>query len=99
MGEIANEIKVTFGALEAARADVAGTATRISGRLEELERFLAPLVATWEGEAATEYRIKQRQWDTAAAELAAVLAQIGVALGAANESYRQVEQVNAARWR
>ena len=94
-----SEIKVTFGALEAARADVGGTATRITGQLEELKRFLAPLVASWEGQAATEYQAKQRQWDTAAADLAAVLAQIGVALGTANESYRQVEQTNAARWR
>ncbi|MHA6624548.1 WXG100 family type VII secretion target [Pseudonocardia sichuanensis] len=94
-----SEIKVTFGALEAARADVGGTATRISERLEELKRYLAPLVASWEGQAATEYRERQGQWDAAAADLAAVLAQIGVALGTANESYRQVEQVNAARWR
>jgi len=94
-----SEIKVTFGALEAARVDVGGTATRITERLEELKRFLAPLVASWEGQAAMEYRERQVQWDAAAADLAAVLAQIGVALGTANESYRQVEQVNAARWR
>jgi ESAT-6 family protein len=94
-----SEIKVTFGALEAARADVSGTATRISGQLEELKRFLAPLVATWEGEAATEYQAKQRQWDTAAGDLALVLGQIGVALGAANDSYRQAEKANAELWR
>jgi 6 kDa early secretory antigenic target len=94
-----SEIKVTFGALEAARADVAGTAARISGQLDDLRRFLAPLVTGWEGQAATEYQAKQRQWDTAAADLAGVLAQIGVALGAANDSYRRVEQANAARWR
>jgi WXG100 family type VII secretion target len=57
------------------------------------------MVATWEGAAAEEYRNKQRQWDTAAADLTAVLTQIGVALGTANESYQQVEQLNAARWR
>jgi 6 kDa early secretory antigenic target len=93
------EIKVTFGALEAARADVGTTATRISGRLEELKRFLAPMVAQWEGQAATEYQATQRRWDTAAADLTAVLAQIGVALGTANESYQQIERANAARWR
>ena len=93
------EIKVTFGALEAARADVAGTAARIDTRLNDLRRALGPLVTGWEGQAATEYQARQRQWDTAAADLAAVLAQIGVALGAANDSYRRVEQVNAARWR
>ena len=94
-----SEIKVTFGALEAARADVGATAGRISGQLEELKRFLAPMVATWEGQAATEYQATQRKWDTAAADLASVLAQIGVALGAANDSYQQVERANAARWR
>jgi 6 kDa early secretory antigenic target len=94
-----SEIKVSFGALEAARADVSGTATRISGQLGDLKRFLAPLVAGWEGQAAAEYQVKQRQWDSSAADLAGVLAQIGVAIGVANDSYRRVEQVNAARWR
>jgi 6 kDa early secretory antigenic target len=94
-----SEIRVTFGALEAAQADVSGVATRMTGQLEDLRRFLAPLVATWEGQAATEYQDRQRQWDGAAAGLTAVLAQIGTAVGSANESYRQVEQANAARWR
>jgi early secretory antigenic target protein ESAT-6 len=93
------EIKVTFAALEAAQSDVSGVAGRMTNQLEDLKRFLAPMVATWEGQAATEYQAKQRQWDTAAAGLANVLGQIGVALGTANESYRQVEQVNASRWR
>jgi early secretory antigenic target protein ESAT-6 len=93
------EIKVTFGALDAARADVAGTAGRMSSRLEDLKRLLAPLVATWEGQAAEEYRTAQRKWDTAATDLTAVLNQIGVALGQAHDGYRQVEQANAARWR
>jgi ESAT-6 family protein len=93
------EIKVTFGALDAARADVSGTAGRIGTRLEDLKRTLAPLVATWDGQAAEEYRTAQRKWDTAAADLTAVLNQIGVALGAAHDGYRQVEQANAARWR
>ena len=94
-----SEIKVTFAALEAAQTDVSGVAGRMTGQLEDLKRFLAPLVATWEGQAATEYQAKQRQWDTAAASLTNVLGRIGAALGTANESYRQVEQANASRWR
>jgi WXG100 family type VII secretion target len=90
---------VSFAALESARADVAQTAMRISGRLDELRRFLAPLAATWDGRAAQDYQARQRQWDTAATDLAAVLGQIGVAVAAANDGYRQVEQANAARWR
>jgi early secretory antigenic target protein ESAT-6 len=93
------EIKVAFAHLASAQADVAATAGRISNQLDELKRFLAPLAATWEGQAAEDYRSKQRQWDTAAADIAAVLGGIGVALGSANESYQQVEQANAARWR
>jgi WXG100 family type VII secretion target len=94
-----SEIKVMFAALEAAQSDVSGVAGRMNSQLEDLKRFLAPMVAAWEGQAATEYTAKQRQWDDAAVNLAAVLGQIGVALGAANERYRHVEQVNAARWR
>jgi len=93
------EIKVTFGALDAAHADVAGTAARIKTRLDELKRTLAPLVVSWDGAAADEYRAAQRDWDLAAADLAQVLGQIGVALGSAHEGYRRVEQANAARWR
>jgi 6 kDa early secretory antigenic target len=94
-----SEIKVTFGALSTAQGDVAATASRITTQLDDLKRFLAPMVATWTGAAAQDYQAKQRQWDTAAADISAVLAQIGVALGAAHDSYRQVETTNAARWR
>ena len=93
-----SEIKVTFGVLDAARDDVAGTARRINTKLDDLKRLLAPLVATWDGQAAEEYRRTQRQWDNAAADLTAVLGQIGVALGSANDGYRQTEHVNVARW-
>jgi WXG100 family type VII secretion target len=93
-----SEIKVTFGALAAAQTSVAGTARRIAAQLEDLKRRLGPLAATWEGQAAVDYAAKQRQWDSAAADLGAVLARIGVALGAANDGYQQVERANAGRW-
>jgi WXG100 family type VII secretion target len=57
------------------------------------------MVATWQGRAAEDYQVRQRQWDAAASDIAAVLAQIGAALGAANDGYQQVERANAARWR
>ena len=49
---IGSEIKVTFGALATAQSDVSGTASRITQQLEDLRRFLAPMVATWQGAAA-----------------------------------------------
>lgn len=93
-----SEIRVSFGELSAAQQSVASTSHRISGQLDELKRYLAPLAATWEGQAAQDYQARQRQWDTAAADLTAVLAQIGVALGSANDNYQLVEQANARRW-
>ncbi len=96
---IGTEIKVTFGALQGAQADVAASAGRIGAQLDDLKRYLAPMVATWTGVAAADYRTKQRLWDQAAADLTAVLAQIGTALGVAHDSYQQVETANAARWR
>lgn len=91
-------IKVTFAALETAESDVRSTASRLNGKLDDLAQTLAPVVATWEGEAAVRYLAKQRQWDTAAADLNAVLAQIGVALRQAHEEYRRTEGINVSRW-
>ena len=92
------EIKVTFAALESAQAGVAATAGRMAAQLDELKRYLAPMVETWQGRAAEDYGLRQREWDAAAAELTSVLTRIGMALGAANDGYWQVEQANAARW-
>ena len=78
-----SEIRVAFAALETARADVVGTAARITGRLDDLRRAVVPLAAVWEGQAAQEYQGRQRQWDTAAADLTRVLADVGRALGEA----------------
>lgn len=93
-----SEIKVTFAGIDGARGNVMTAAGKLNTQLEELKRYLAPMVAQWDGQAATEYGVQQRKWDTAAAELTAVLSQIGVALGAANDGYQQVERANAGRW-
>jgi len=93
-----SEILVTFGELANAQQSVASTSQQMNAQLEDLKRQLAPLVATWSGQAAEDYQAKQRQWDTSANDLNQVLTQIGVALGHANEGYQQVEQANASRW-
>ena len=91
-------IKVTFAELANAQQNVARTSQQMTAQLEDLKRFLAPMVATWSGAAADDYNLKQRQWDTAAADLTAVLTQIGIAVGHANDGYQQVEAANARRW-
>lgn len=95
---MSSAIKVTFGELANAQQSVARTSQQMTAQLEDLKRFLAPMVATWSGAAADDYNVKQRQWDTAAADLTAVLSQIAVAVGHANDGYQQVEAANARRW-
>lgn len=93
-----SEIKVTFGALSTAQADIRSTWTRINGMLEELEAGLRPVAASWQGEAAMFYQDKQRQWNTAAADIAVVLDQIGRAVGSANENFQLAEIRNKSFW-
>ena len=92
------EIKVSFGELSNAQQCVVSTSRGMTAQLAELKGYLAPLVAGWSGQAAEDYQLRQRQWDGAAADLTAVLAQIGVAVGHANDGYQQVESANARRW-
>lgn len=92
-------VKVSFGELAAAQADIGSTVRAVNGQLDDLRAFLAPMVASWAGEAAQNYHHLQRQWDTAAAELNQVLAQVANAVGTANEQYQQAERTNANRFR
>jgi len=66
--------------------------------LETLEQELNPLVNTWTGAAQQAYHEKKQQWDTAAANLAQVLNEIGRAVGQANENYQAAEQANRNAW-
>ncbi|GAA3245633.1 hypothetical protein GCM10017691_52900 [Pseudonocardia petroleophila] len=92
------EIKVGFAALATAQEDIRATTKRMNDRLTELEDGLRPITATWQGEAAQFYREKQREWNAAAVDIAAVLDRIGRAVGTANENYQQAEARNLSFW-
>lgn len=93
-----SEIKVTYGEIAAGQDAVAGTSRSVQQQLDDLKSYLAPLVASWTGAAAESYTVHQTQWDTAAADLNQVLAQIGVALGVANDNYRSADASAEARF-
>jgi WXG100 family type VII secretion target len=93
-----SEILVTFSELESARSSIQTTWANISRDLEELKRYLQPMVETWTGDAASAYQAHQAQWDRSAADLNQVLNQIGIALSASNENYQAGEAANRARW-
>lgn len=91
-------IKVTFGGLEAAAGNISTQAGRVQSALDDLKAYLQPLVASWTGNAAENYNVHQRKWDTSAADLQQVLAAIGAAVSSAADDYRQGEATNAGRW-
>lgn len=92
------EIKVTFGALEAAGGNITSAATKVQTSLDDLKSYLQPLVSTWTGEAQTTYLQLQQKWDQAAADLQQVLHSIGVAVHTANSAYNAGERANTARF-
>ena len=93
-----DHILVTFGAVQQASADAATSAAQLNGQLADLKAYIAPLVAAWEGAAATNYGAKQAQWDRAQQGLNEVLAQISRAVGGAHDTYQGTESRNAGMW-
>jgi WXG100 family type VII secretion target len=91
-------IQVTFGELENGRNSIQTTWTNISRELEDLKRYLQPMVETWTGEASTAYQAQQAKWDRSATDLNQVLNQIGVALGTSNENFQAAETANRNRY-
>ena len=52
----AGQLKVNFGGLDAAAADIQSSANQIEGRLDQLESELAPLRSDWTGAASESYQ-------------------------------------------
>lgn len=89
---------VTFGAVDAAATDADTIAGQIDQQLDDLQAYLAPLVATWTGQASTDYQGLQTKWDTSAGELNSILRSIATALWTANSNYTSAESANASMW-
>jgi 6 kDa early secretory antigenic target len=95
---VSGEVAVNFGALGEAQSNIASTSQRVAAELDDLRAFVAQLTAAWEGEARDAYHVQQAKLDQAATELNQVLAQIGTAVGTANDSYQAAERSNTSRF-
>ena len=91
-------IRVSFPDLEATASFIDAKSKEANQLLADLKSLLQPLVATWTGAAAESYNHKQHMWDTAAADINNVLAQISTALHTANANYIEAETTNTRRW-
>jgi WXG100 family type VII secretion target len=91
-------ILVTFGAVNEAAMDTESIATQIAQQLSDLKAYLAPLVASWSGEAAIEYQALQSKWDSSAGDLNQVLRQMAQSLRTAGDNYLNTERTNSSIW-
>jgi WXG100 family type VII secretion target len=89
---------VTFGAISEAAMDTDSIGTQIAQQLSDLKAYLAPLVATWSGDASTDFQALQAKWDSSAGDLNQVLRQISQSLRTAGDNYLTTERTNTSIW-
>ena len=93
-----SDLKVNFGGLSTAAADIQTGASRIESRLTDMDQSLQPLRANWSGEASPSYEAARAKWPAALTDMKALLAEIGRAVATSNDDYQATERANAARW-
>ena len=91
-------ISVTFAAINEAAMDTDSVASQIAQQLGDLKAFLAPMVASWSGEASSDFQALQAKWDGSASDLNQVLRQMAQALRTAGDNYQATERTNSSIW-
>ena len=91
-------IQVTFGAVNEAAMDTDRIAAQITQQLSDLKAYLAPLVASWSGEASSDFQALQAKWDASANDLNQILRQISQSLHTAGDNYLITERTNKQIW-
>lgn len=92
-------ITVDHAALRQAAADLARAVATSEERIEHLAAELAPLHTDWYGSAQEAYLEAKAVWESAQREMRALLARLGVAVGAAQEAYRSADRAGARAFR
>jgi 6 kDa early secretory antigenic target len=93
-----SDLKVNFGGLATAAADIQSSAANIESRLNDMDSSLQPLRASWTGEAATSYEAAKARWTQAISDMRTLLAEVGRAVSTSGDDYQATERNNAARW-
>jgi WXG100 family type VII secretion target len=89
---------VQFGAMATGEADFASVYQSLQSTLSTLESQLQASLNTWTGSAQQAYYAAKAKWDTAAADMATVVSQLGQVVGVANTNYQGAERVNTSMW-
>jgi WXG100 family type VII secretion target len=78
--------------------DTDSVASQIAQQMSDLKAYLAPMVASWSGDASSEYQALQSRWDASANDLNQVLRQMAQALRTAGDNYASTERKNSSIW-
>lgn len=89
---------VTFQAIGDAAADCDNINGQFQRELEDLRKYLAPMVETWQGQAAVDYQALQARWDSSARDLSEILTEVAKGLRIAQQNYEETERANSSIW-
>jgi WXG100 family type VII secretion target len=84
-------LRVNFGSLAQAGADINKAVNELDTKLSHLDSVARPLVETWEGKAKTAYHQRQLAWTNAATDLKTILRDIQLAVDKSAQDYAATE--------
>src|SRR6202012_4951670 len=87
-----------FGTLQQGEADFQRTYSSLQTEVSSLESQLRSSLSRWDGSAQNAYYQAQTQWNSAMANMAQVLSQLGAVIVTANDNYMNAESRNTALW-
>lgn len=93
-----SDIKVDFGGVSTAAADISTGANSIAAALDTMDSQLQPLRQAWTGEASQAYEVAKSKWSTALTDMKALLTDIGSAVDQGGQDYQSTEARNTSRW-
>lgn len=93
-----SNLKVNFGALSTAAADIQSGARGLEQTLANMDRSLQPLRANWTGSASDAYDQAKVKWTAALNDMKVLLGQVGQAVDVSGQDYQSAERANVSRW-
>lgn len=93
MGDL---VSANFASLGDGEASFVASYNGLTSTVETLQGQLQGNLSSWVGSAQQAYREAQTVWNTAIADMGAVIQGMSAVIGTANENYQDGERVNSA---
>ncbi|GGM60630.1 hypothetical protein GCM10011608_52150 [Micromonospora sonchi] len=92
------EIRYNFAGLNGAADACSSSVRNLTSELDGLKSGIAPLLATWDGDAREAYFQRQNEWESAANDLRDLLSRIEKALRESAAKMQAREAANRAKF-